>query len=152
MSVDCCLIWFEPLAEGGEFFVVEAVDFVEEDDEAFAFGATHDALGEPLDVFGDVGGIDYPKDDLCALDHFVGALDAHIFNNIRSLANAGSVDETECESVDVDSVFDDVAGSAVDVGHDGAIVANEEVEKGGFTSIGFAYDSHGDAVFDSIAL
>ena len=48
-------IWFEPLAEGDEFFVVEAVDFVEEDDEAFAFGATHNALGEPLDVFGDVG-------------------------------------------------------------------------------------------------
>ena len=89
---------------------------------------------------------------MCALDHFVGALDAKIFDNIRGLANAGSVDETECESVDVDSVFDDVAGSAVDVGHDGAIVAYEEIEKGGFTSIGFAYDSHRDAVFDGIAL
>ena len=89
---------------------------------------------------------------MCAFYHFVGALDAKIFDNIRSLADAGSVDEAECESVDVDGVFDDVAGSAVDVGHDGAIVANEEVEEGGFTRIGFAYDGYRYAVFDGVAL
>ena len=55
LSVVYCLIWFKPPTECGEFVGVEAVDFVEEDDEAFVGCAAHNAFGEPLDMLGYVG-------------------------------------------------------------------------------------------------
>ena len=44
-----------------------------------------------------------------------GALDAHLFDGLSGLADAGGVDETEGDSVQVDDFFDGVAGGAGDV-------------------------------------
>ena len=57
------------------------------------------------------------------------ALDSEVFDGVVGVAQSGGVDEAECVVSDGESVFDGVACGAVDVGHDGALLAEDEVEQ-----------------------
>ena len=81
----------------------------------------------------------------------IGALDADALDDVGGVADAGGVDEAEGDATEVDGVFDDVAGGAVDVAHDGSLFAYEGVEEGGLAHVGLADDGYGHAVLDGIA-
>ena len=58
-------------------------------------------------------GIDEPKDDSGFLDGGEGAADANLFNLVCGLTDAGGVDESEGDSVKVDSILNRVPGCSV---------------------------------------
>ena len=73
--------------------------------------------------------VDYPDDDTGFADGCVGAVDANLLDGVGGLANAGGVDESEGDALQVDVVFDGVAGGAVNIGNDGAVVFQQSVQE-----------------------
>ena len=63
------------------------------------------------------GRIDDLKYDLCAADHLLRAVDAHLFQAIGGIVQPGGVDEAEQNVVDIERLFDRVACGACDVGY-----------------------------------
>ena len=96
--------------------------------------ADHDellALGFLLHLFGFLLGgllVDDPEHDGCLVELLVGALDAYGFHDVVGVAQAGGVDEAEDDALNLYAVLDDVAGGAVDVADDGALVTDKTVQ------------------------
>lgn len=90
------------------------------------------------------GRIDDLKYDLCAADHLLRAVDAHLFQAIGGIVQPGGVDEAEQNAVDIERLFDRVACGACDVGYQGPLFAQQTVQKGAFADVGFSdnSDSH----------
>src|SRR6202011_1955720 len=66
-------------------------------------------------------------------------------------AYAGRVDQPEKDTVDVEDLFDGVAGRTGDLAHDGAVFIQQGIQEGGLSRIGFPYDGHSNAVPDNVA-
>lgn len=87
------------------------------------------------------GRIDDLKYDLCAADHLLRAVDAHLFQAIGGIVQPGGVDEAEQNVVDIERLFDRVACGACDVGYQGPLFAQQTVQKGAFADVGFSDDN-----------
>ena len=127
------------------------VGLVEEDNERFAPGIAEDLGRQRGELRFGLRAVDHKKDDLCFGEFLPTALDAHLLYGIGGGAQAGSVDEAEERAAKIVGVLDDIAGGAMDVAHDGALVVEKGIEEGGFSRIGTAYDGHGEAIFEGIA-
>lgn len=86
------------------------------------------------------------EDDAGTLGGTKAAFDAHLLNLILGMANTCGVDESEEDVLNLDGVFDDIAGGALDVADDGSIIAKEGIEQRGFAHVGGTNDGYGDAV------
>ena len=73
--------------------------------------------------------VDYPDDDTGFADGCVGAVDANLLDGVGGLTNAGGIDESKGGALQVDGVFDGVAGGAVNIGNDGAVVFQQSVQE-----------------------
>ena len=82
---------------------------------------------------------------------FTAAFDSKVLNLVVGMAEAGSVDESESNAVEYESLFDGVASSAGYGADNGAVIAEEGVEEGGFSSIGTANYGDGDTSFYCVA-
>ena len=101
------------------------VGFVADYDEAFA-------LTTRLDFFLLFGGgflVEEPEDDACSADGLVGAVNAYLLDGVGGLSDAGGVDESEGNALDVDNVLDGVARGTMDVADDGSVVVQQAVEQ-----------------------
>lgn len=74
--------------------------------------------------------IKQPEHDAGFGDGVVGALYANLLYLISSLADAGSVDKTEGDALDVDNVFDGVSCRAMHVGDNRPLILQQTVEQG----------------------
>ena len=110
-----------------------------------------DAPGQVLHMGVAMGAVDEPQHDVGLREFGECAFDAHVLDGVTGLAYAGGVDEPIGDALQVDDVFDGVAGSAVYVGDEGAFFSQEGVEEGRFAGIGLADDDGGYAVLDGIA-
>ena len=127
------------------------VGLIEEDNERFAPGIAEDLWRQRGELRFGLRAVDQKKDDLCFGEFLPTALDAHLLHGVGGGAQAGGVDETEERAAQIVGILDDIAGGAVDVAHDGALVVEKGIEEGGFPGIGAAHDGHGEAIFEGIA-
>ena len=74
-----------------------------------------------------------------------------LFDGVGCFADTGGIDEAEGDTSKIHGVFNDVAGGAMNVAHDGTFFVQEGIQQGGLTGICFANDSHGHSVLQSIA-
>ena len=95
--------------------------------------------------------IDEPEHDAGFVDSSIGTGDADFLNLVGGLSDAGCIDKTEGDAIDVDGVLDGVARGAMNVGHDGAIVLQEGIQQGRFTYIGLAYNGYRNALLQGLA-
>ena len=91
------------------------------------------------------------KDDVGLYYGFDGALNAEEFNRVVAVAQSSGVDNAERGPIDDKGLFDGVACGAGDVADDGAVVAQQGVEEGGFARIGTSDDGHRDATLEGVA-
>ena len=116
-------------AQGLEAFAGNLVALVEEEDELLLFAMGENLFFQLFDVESGVR-VDHPKDDVGLTHLLEGALDTYTFHYIRGLAYAGRVDKTEGDTAKVDGVFDNIAGGAMNVAHDGLFFVQQGIEKG----------------------
>lgn len=104
---------------------------------------------------GDVGIGDawlcHHEDDGGTLGGGEGTADTKALDAVGCVTDAGGVDESESDAIDLDGVFDGVACGALDVGDDGTFFTKEGIEKGGFADIGGTDDGNGDAVLEGLS-
>ena len=72
--------------------------------------------------------INKPEHDAGFFDGLIGAVDTNLLDGVCGLTNTSCVDKTEGDTVDVDSVFDGVASSTMDVANDGTIIFQERIQ------------------------
>ena len=123
---------FDPAAGGYLRFgdtCIRAVAFID-DEQASLFGRN---------LYGGryrAGRIDDLKYDLCAADHLLRAVDAHLFQAVGGIVQPGGVDEAEQNAVNIERLFDRVACGACDVGYQGPLFAQQTVQKGALPTLG----------------
>ena len=122
---------------------MELVGFVDDSDDGLVLSDGHVGVGNA--GFGD------EEDDLCFFCCFDAAFDAHLLDGVGSVSDASCVDEAEGDVVQGDGVFDDVAGGALDVAHNGAVVAQEGVEQGALAYVWCSDDGDGYTILDGVA-
>ena len=119
------------------------------------FGLVFDADDGLVVADGDVGIGDawlcHHEDDGGTLGGGEGAADTKALDVVGGVTDAGGVDETESDAVDLKGIFDGVACGALDVGDDGTFFTEEGIEKGGFADIGGTDDGNGDAVLEGLS-
>lgn len=105
------------------------------------------------DRFGGVraGGVLNMQDDAGPLDGLPGAFDAHLFQPVVGLVQAGRVDEAEEHAVDVHALLDRIAGRAGDLGDHCPLVAHQSVQQGALPDIGAADEDDGHPLFQGVA-
>ena len=91
------------------------------------------------------------QDYLCFLRSRFGATYADILNRIRSLAQAGRVDEAKLQTVDIQAIFNSISGCAGDITDDSFFFAKQRVQQRGLACIDGTDNGNRNAVFDSIA-
>lgn len=125
----------------------QEVGFVECEDKGGVGGFAAEVGDGGADGVGASGDVGHGDDEGGAAYGVVGTLDAELFDGVAGLAESGGVHQTEYLAAGQRyGVFDDVAGGAVDVADDGAVIAGEGVEQGRFAGVGGADDGGGDAV------
>ena len=67
------------------------------------------------------------------------------------MADAGGVDEAEGDAAELNGVFDGIAGGALYVADNGALLAEQGVEQGAFAYVGRSDDGYVDAVLEGVA-
>lgn len=122
---------------------LELVGLVDDSDDGLVLSDGHVGIGD--------AGFGNEEDDLCFFSGFDAAFDAHLLDGVGGSADACCVDEAEGDVVKSDSVFDDVAGGALDVADDSTVVTQECVEQGTLAYVGSPDDGDGYAVLDSVA-
>ena len=123
------------------------VDFITDDDKRL-IGS------EPLDFFNFFWCgllVDDPKDNSGFRDFLVSTLYAKSFYDICGFADACGINKTESDTVDVDGVFYNIAGGAVNIGNNGALVVKELIEQSAFTNVGFANNCNRNALLDGLS-
>lgn len=80
-----------------------------------------------------------------------GALNAHYFNGLGGVPDAGSVYEAEESAADVYCVFYCVSGCALDRGDDGPFLAEDEVEEGALAGVYSSDNGDRNAVLDGVS-
>ena len=128
----------------------EQVGLVDEGEEFFLFALWYDALSELLYMGIALGAVDEPEYNVGLGELGERAFDTHALDGVVGLAYAGGVDEAIGDALQVDDVFDGIAGSAVYVGDEGALFAQEGVEEGRFAGVGLADDDGGYSVLDGV--
>ena len=97
------------------------------------------------------GGIDNGYDDACFADGLERPVYADLFNAVGRLADTGGVNEAEQVVAHFDGLFYRVACGSGNVGYDGTVITQQDVQERGFASVGGAYDGYRYAVFNSIS-
>lgn len=82
------------------------------------------------DLLVGIGGIYHPEDNVCLVEFLEGSFDTDTFDCVMCFADAGGVDETECDSSDIDRVFDDVTGRTVDIADNRFVLVQQDVQQG----------------------
>ena len=72
---------------------------------------------------------------------------AYLFDGVGRGAKTSGVDKAEGDTMDVDEVFDSVAGGAMNIADDGFLLTDKGVEEGALSDIGLSDYGHGDALF-----
>ena len=122
-----------------------SLDFVLDTDDGLVCSCGHVGVGQSpaLSASGSIARARY------GLDGGIGALDADVFYLVGGLTDACGVDKTEGDIINIDGVFDGIAGGAMDVADDGAIFMKQAVEQGALAYVWCSDDGYGDAVLEA---
>lgn len=123
------------------------VGLVEDEQDVLALAVGHHLVGLLLRR----PAIDHPEHEQGFVQLLPRALDAHLLHDVVGVAQSGRIDEAEGEAPDEGGLLDAVACGAVDVAHEGAVLADQVVEECRFAHIGLADDGHGNALLDGLA-
>ena len=96
-------------------------------------------------------GLGHHEDDAGTLSSSDRTFNAQLFDGVGGVANAGSVNEAEGNTVEVDGVFDGIAGGALDVGYDGTLFTQQGIEQGGLAHVWSSDYGYGDAILKGVA-
>ncbi|MPM89624.1 hypothetical protein SDC9_136736 [bioreactor metagenome] len=97
------------------------------------------------------GQVNHPQHDARLFNFLKRALDSHRFNGIGSVADTGGIYKPERDPVDIHGVFNHIARGAVDIGNDGFLFVQQQVQQCGFPGIGFSDNGNGNTVFNHIS-
>ena len=111
----------------------------------------NNGLGKCIDLLCWSGQIDHPEYDGGLGNLLVGAFDPQRFDGVCRMADAGSIDETEGDPVDVDRIFDHVACGTVNIGNNRFLLVQKQVQQGGLSGISFTDDRHRNTILNRIA-
>lgn len=95
--------------------------------------------------------IEQPKHDARFLNGSIRATDAYLFHLVGRVTDTGSINETEQHAVDLHRFLDGVAGRAMYIRDNGAVIANELVEQGALAYIRLTDNGNGDTLFDDLS-
>ena len=111
-------------------------------------GSLHKSLRHYLRT---LRGIDEPEHYGSAADGAVGAVDPDLLYPVCGVAQTGSVDEPEEDTLDLASVFNQVACRAGNIAHYRLVVIKKMVEQRRFPGIGMSGYRHRHTLLESLA-
>lgn len=90
-------------------------------------------------------------DNLRLVCRLQASLDAHPFDGIIRMPDAGRVDKAEGMAADDECGINGVACGALKVADDGSVIADDGIEESALPDIGGSDDGYGNAVSDGVA-